>query len=273
MHRKLVRVVARITTYLANSLRSKIRCCKSCLCEHWRCLLPACFKKKAGTCHFSFDAFGGRERKSIQFFTRRLFSLSCVNCNVLSSESLFSKALGVWVFTRATERGPRCKFGLVFYFFSDPKSWFLRNRVTTHSPPPTPPPPPPPFLSESTFGPVRILLFQNGYVTVRVWLHALGQQASFDIGISRRGGKSSRCLAFFFLLLFYCFRGNQVLLQFLSNELALSCDDLCFYFHRSLCRSGTLSLILTASQLIAKKPCTAGRWYAVWLSSFSFFEF
>ena len=27
---------------------------------------------------------------------------------------------------------------------------------------------------------------------------------------------------------FYCFRGNQVLLQFLSNELALSCDDFVF---------------------------------------------
>ena len=40
---------------------------------------------------------------------------------------------------------------------------------------------------------------------------------------------------------YYC---NQVLLQFLSNELALSCDDFVFYFHRSLCSSGTLSLIL-----------------------------
>ena len=40
---------------------------------------------------------------------------------------------------------------------------------------------------------------------------------------------------------YYC---NQVLLQFLSNESALSCDDFVFYFHRSLCSSGTLSLIL-----------------------------
>ena len=38
---------------------------------------------------------------------------------------------------------------------------------------------------------------------------------------------------------FYYFRGNQVLLQFLSNELALSCDDFVFYFNRSLCRSVT----------------------------------
>ena len=47
--------------------------------------------------------------------------------------------------------------------------------------------------------------------------------------------------------------------SFYRTNWRLAVTILCFYFHRSLCRSGTLSLILTASQQIAKRPCNAGR--------------
>ena len=118
--------------------------------------------------------------------------------------------------TRATARRPRCKSGLVCWF------GLLGAYV----------------MYREVQSALR--------AAIRVWLHALGQQESFP-------GAEGESFDFFLSPFLIISEATKCCCSFCRMNWRLAVTILCLYFHRSLCRSGTLSLILTASQLIATR--------------------